>query len=331
MKLAIDKNVPIPAYQQVVDGISVAVERGDLARGSRLPSVRNLAVDLGLNVNTVARAYRDLERAGVVDTMPGMGTFVAREGLRAGAPLRHSSIPATGGPIDGLGGPVATSWKDLLAAAHALAAAEGVAGEDFLGQAALVVESGAEVAQFLVTGSTPGEAADLLRALPTDVASAAVACELEMLTERLQSGSVAGVVTTFPGQARVRARLLESASGVSVIPIETEYSESTVRALSNLPPSARIALVAVERERWDEEANDIMKIIGRHRWLKMVLLDGGARGLAERLEHLEAILHVPRAREAVEPFDKPGRMLVELGRQVTSRTRDRLLHAVETR
>src|SRR5258707_820098 len=71
MKLAIDKNVPIPAYQQVVDGISLAVERGDLIRGARLPSVRTLAVDLGLNVNTVARAYRDLERAGVVDTMPG--------------------------------------------------------------------------------------------------------------------------------------------------------------------------------------------------------------------------------------------------------------------
>src|SRR5688572_32957317 len=76
-RLAIDRNVPIPAYQQVVDGISGAVARGDLARGARLPSVRNLAVDLGLNVNTVARAYRDLERAGVVNTMPGMGTFVA--------------------------------------------------------------------------------------------------------------------------------------------------------------------------------------------------------------------------------------------------------------
>ena len=97
MKLAIDKNVPIPAYQQVVDGISLAVERGDLVRGARLPSVRTLAVDLGLNVNTVARAYRDLERAGVVDTMPGMGTFVSRDEsgrIRAGAPAPRG-IPAT--------------------------------------------------------------------------------------------------------------------------------------------------------------------------------------------------------------------------------------------
>ena len=79
MKIAIDRNVPIPAYKQVVDGIAGAIARGDVSRGTRLPSVRNLAVDLGLNVNTVARAYRDLERAGVIDTMPGMGTFVANE------------------------------------------------------------------------------------------------------------------------------------------------------------------------------------------------------------------------------------------------------------
>lgn len=329
MKLAIDRNVPIPAYQQVVDGISGAIERGDFARGARLPSVRTLAVDLGLNVNTVARAYRDLERSGVVNTMPGMGTFVARETPRGGA--RQPGIPATGGPIDSFESPVATSWRDLLAVAHALAAAEGVASEEFLEQAALVVESGAEVAEFLVTGSTPGEAADLLRALPTDVASAAVACDLEELPERLQAGAITAVVTTFPGQARVRARLGETAATVALVPVETEYSESTVRALSSLPPSARIALVAVERERWDEEANDIMKIIGRHRWLKMVLLDGGARGLAERLEHLEAVLFVPRAREAVESFEKPGRVLVELARQVTSRTRERLTQAAEAR
>ena len=339
MKLAIDKNVPIPAYQQVVDGISVAVERGDVARGARLPSVRMLAVDLGLNVNTVARAYRDLERAGVVNTMPGMGTFVARE--TANGSVRRYGIPAIGAPLGGHpgGGPagrghvgqVGASWRDLLAAALALAAAEGVAGDEFLEHAARVVESGAQVAEFLVTGSTPGEAADLLRALPSELASAAVTCDLEALPDRLQAGSVAAVVTTFPGQARVRAHLGEAAPNVSLIPVETEYTEATVRALATLPPAARIALVAVERERWDEEANDIMKIIGRHRWLKMVLLDGGVRGLTERLEHLEAILYVPRASDAVEAFDTPGRVLVELSRQVTPRTRERLAQAGEAR
>ena len=232
MKLAIDKNVPIPAYQQVVDGISVAVERGDVARGARLPSVRMLAVDLGLNVNTVARAYRDLERAGVVNTMPGMGTFVARD--TADGSIRRLGIPAIGAPLGDLarggaargglagGGPVgqaSASWRDLLAAAHALAAAAGVASDEFLDQAARVVESGAQVAEFLVTGSTPGEAADLLRALPTDMASAAVTCELEALPERLQAGSVAAVVTTFPGQARVRAHLGDSSPNASLIPV----------------------------------------------------------------------------------------------------------------
>lgn len=334
MKLAVDKNVPIPAYQQVVEGISHAVDRGDLSRGARLPSVRTLAVDLGLNVNTVARAYRDLERAGVVDTRPGMGTFVAREtpAGRRGASPRPRGIPATGGPIGSMApGPIASSWRDLLAAAHALASAEGVAGEEFLRQATSVVEGGAQAAEFLVTATSPGEAADLLRALPTEVAGTAAACDVETIAERARDGAIAAVVTTFPGQARVRARLGEIASVVPIIPVETEFTEATVRALSTLPPAARIALIAVERERWDEEANDIMKIIGRHRWLKMVLLDGGARGLAERLEHLEVVLHVPRAREAVEPFDRPGRILVELARQATARTRERLLQAATQR
>ena len=97
---------------------------------------------------------------------------------------------------------------------------------------------------------------------------------------------------------------------------------------ASLPHGARIALVTVEKDRWDEEANDVMKIIGRHRWLKMVLLEGGGRGLAERLELLDAILYVPRAREAVEPFDAAGRVLVELARQATPRARERLLHAI---
>ena len=66
LKIAVDKNAPVPAYQQVVSGITQAIERGDVDHGSRLPSVRNLALDLGLNVNTVARAYRTLESLGLV-------------------------------------------------------------------------------------------------------------------------------------------------------------------------------------------------------------------------------------------------------------------------
>lgn len=333
MKIAIDKNVPIPAYQQVVDGIAGAVARGDLARGARLPSVRNLAVDLGLNVNTVARAYRDLERAGVVNTMPGMGTFVANEasarrvGFGGSEGHRgHRAIPATGGPISGMSAhaPVSTSWRELLAAAHALATAEGVEDIIFLDVAGRVVGAAGQGALLLACGTTPGETADLLRALPPEAAGVAAGVPLEELLERVDAGPSIAVLTTFPGQARARARLGEATSRVAIVPVETELTETTVRQLAGLPASARIALVTNEKDKWDEEANDVMKIIGRHRWLKMVLIDGAGRGLAERLEPLDVVLHVPRAREAVEALDRPGRVLVELARQVTARTRERL-------
>ncbi|MEM7245267.1 MAG: GntR family transcriptional regulator, partial [Acidobacteriota bacterium] len=118
MKIAVDKNAPIPAYKQVVDGIATAIDRGDVRSGSRLPSVRNLALELGLNVNTVARAYRDLERAGVIDTMPGMGTFVAEPG-----PARDSA-PAGAWPRPAVVQP-SGDWRRFLAAALELARSEG--------------------------------------------------------------------------------------------------------------------------------------------------------------------------------------------------------------
>lgn len=331
MKLAIDRNVPVPAYQQVVDGISEAVARGELARGARLPSVRHLAEDLGLNVNTVARAYRDLERAGVVDTMPGMGTFVASAGAERAAQRGDfpRAIPATGAPmsLSGASAPLASSWRDLLAAAHALASAEGVPAEEFAATANEIASAAGSNAPFVACTGSTAEASDILRAMPADIAGLSAACSLEDLPERLAAGSVAAIITTFPALSRLRARLGDDADRLTLIPVETEYTESTVRALAALPPSARLALVTAEKERWDEEANDVMKIIGRHRWLKMVLLENGERGLAERLEHVDAILHVARARDVVEPLERPGQVIVELSRQLTARARERLVQA----
>ena len=66
-----------PIYAQLVDQVEYAVAAGLLAPGDRLPTVRELAAELVVNVNTVARAYRDFEQAGVIETSPGRGSFVA--------------------------------------------------------------------------------------------------------------------------------------------------------------------------------------------------------------------------------------------------------------
>ncbi len=71
-----------PIYIQVTEQISKAIARGELASGDKLPAVRKLALELVINPNTVARAYSRLEKAGLVNTKTGSGTFVADPKLR---------------------------------------------------------------------------------------------------------------------------------------------------------------------------------------------------------------------------------------------------------
>jgi molybdate-binding protein/DNA-binding transcriptional regulator YhcF (GntR family) len=77
MNFRIDEQSERPIYSQIIEQVRVGVASGELVPGAKLPTVRQLAVDLGVHVNTVARAYSDLERSGVVTTRPGLGTFVA--------------------------------------------------------------------------------------------------------------------------------------------------------------------------------------------------------------------------------------------------------------
>ncbi|HEY2192402.1 MAG TPA: GntR family transcriptional regulator [Actinomycetospora sp.] len=72
----VDPSSSVAPYEQVRASVTSLVRDGRLAPHTRLPAVRRLAVDLGLAANTVARAYRELEAAGVVETRGRLGTFV---------------------------------------------------------------------------------------------------------------------------------------------------------------------------------------------------------------------------------------------------------------
>jgi DNA-binding transcriptional regulator YhcF (GntR family) len=76
--LRVDHDSAAPLFDQLRRAVIDAVRDGRLAAGTRLPTVRELAGDLGLAVNTVARAYRELESAGIVETRGRKGTYVAR-------------------------------------------------------------------------------------------------------------------------------------------------------------------------------------------------------------------------------------------------------------
>lgn len=77
MFLTIDTSDARPIYQQVADGIKELIARGELKEGSSLPPVRQMAADLGVNLNTIATAYRELQKEGLILVKHGSGSVVA--------------------------------------------------------------------------------------------------------------------------------------------------------------------------------------------------------------------------------------------------------------
>ncbi|HKE32607.1 MAG TPA: GntR family transcriptional regulator [Candidatus Angelobacter sp.] len=77
MFLTINIDDARPIYQQVADGIKELIARGKLAEGTPLPPVRQLAADLGVNLNTIATAYRELQKEGLIAVKHGSGSVVA--------------------------------------------------------------------------------------------------------------------------------------------------------------------------------------------------------------------------------------------------------------
>ena len=80
MRLAIDPGSAMPPFEQLRVQVRDAVAAGSLVAGAKLPTVRALAGELGLAVNTVARAYRELEADGIIETRGRAGSFVAPQG-----------------------------------------------------------------------------------------------------------------------------------------------------------------------------------------------------------------------------------------------------------
>jgi GntR family transcriptional regulator len=78
----LDLKSGVPVYRQLIDQVTGGMAAGALAAGDQLPTVRQVAVDLSINPNTVSRAYRELEIRGILDTQQGTGTFISRQKVK---------------------------------------------------------------------------------------------------------------------------------------------------------------------------------------------------------------------------------------------------------
>jgi GntR family transcriptional regulator len=110
----LDMATGVPAYRQIIDQILGAIASGTLRGGDQLPTVRQAAVDLSVNPNTVVRAYRELEIRGVLTTQQGLGTFITREPVPPDEVARQRQLDQLVSDVLARAGAVGVTSDDLL-------------------------------------------------------------------------------------------------------------------------------------------------------------------------------------------------------------------------
>jgi GntR family transcriptional regulator len=108
MKLTLDPDSNVPIYIQIEDSITSMIAAGQLQPGEQLPTIRELAAKIRVNLNTVARAYFELDKEGVISTQRGKGTFVSgvpdqNQIERTRIKLLHSIVESALEEASGLG------------------------------------------------------------------------------------------------------------------------------------------------------------------------------------------------------------------------------------
>jgi GntR family transcriptional regulator len=110
----------VPVYRQVIDQVMSGIASGSLTAGDQLPTVRQLAVDLSVNPNTVVRAYRELEIRGVLETQQGTGTFISHQKVKRDEAERQRQLSQLAGEFLARAGTAGFTLQELLETLHSL-------------------------------------------------------------------------------------------------------------------------------------------------------------------------------------------------------------------
>ena len=110
----LDAHSGVPVYRQIIDQVRGGMASGQLLPGMQLPTVRQLAVDLAINPNTVVRAYRELELGGLLETQQGTGTFLTEKKIEQGEAERTRQLAQLAGEFVSRAGAAGFTVEDLL-------------------------------------------------------------------------------------------------------------------------------------------------------------------------------------------------------------------------
>jgi GntR family transcriptional regulator len=113
-RLRLDLHSGVPVYRQIIDQVHGGVASGIISVGDQLPTVRQLAVDLSINPNTVARAYRELELGGLLETHQGTGTFISTQKMRGGEEQRARQLSQIVGDFVARAGAAGFTVQNLI-------------------------------------------------------------------------------------------------------------------------------------------------------------------------------------------------------------------------
>jgi DNA-binding transcriptional regulator YhcF (GntR family) len=110
----LDLRSGVPVYRQIIDQVLLGIASGTLASGDQLPTVRQLAVDLAINPNTVVRAYRELEIRGTLETHQGTGTFITTKKVKRDQAERRRQLAQLVAEFAARGGAAGFTVQELL-------------------------------------------------------------------------------------------------------------------------------------------------------------------------------------------------------------------------
>ncbi|HZC24325.1 MAG TPA: GntR family transcriptional regulator, partial [Candidatus Binatia bacterium] len=114
VQFSIDLHSGVPVYRQLIDQVRGGIASGSLTAGDQLPTVRQLAVDLEINPNTVMRAYRELELGGLLETHQGTGTFISNKKMEKKSAERDRQLTQMAGEFAARAGAAGYSLEDLI-------------------------------------------------------------------------------------------------------------------------------------------------------------------------------------------------------------------------
>jgi GntR family transcriptional regulator len=286
----------LPIHAQIKHSLSFAIGSGQLAPGAQLPSVRELAAELRLAANTVARAYQELQEEGVLVTQAGRGTFVRN--------LIDDEQPAAS---------QGEALRRILQPAVASARAVGFSAEairDAVTQ--LLADAAIVVGLVCLNRSLCERWGQVLRSEYAELDLQVIGLTLEELERDLPRAlellaparHVFSLLTTYPA---VRSRLHPHQKKISAL--ITELSLETHQALAELPAGEPVGLVCI-----DLYENSILSVITPYvaeEQVRRVSPDDEAalRGL---LREVRVVLHTSTAARAVQSLSGPETRLIEL-------------------